>query len=270
MSYAHPDDGAPPRAQRRKSQRQAEITEVVFEKGQASAAELAERFGVSIMTVHRDLDALAAQGIVRRYHGGAAAQRSSIFEPDVTYRMRLSTSAKQQIASTAITHVAAGSGIMLDDSTSALALARLLPGVPDLTVATNFVDIIEELGATEELRLIGLGGEYSPTHRSFLGHGCIDAVRALRVNTLFASTSAMSVDGSFHQEPAIVAVKRAMMEVADRRILLMDHSKLGRKALHRVSDASDWDLVIVDAGTPDALVEDLAQAGANVVVARGQ
>lgn len=267
MQFPQADDNARPRSQERKLRRQAEIAEIVFERGRASAADLAQHFGVSVMTVHRDLDTLAAQGVVRRYHGGAAAQRSDMFEPDATYRMRLGTAAKQQIANTALKYVEPGSSLMLDDSTTTLALAQLLARTTELTVATNFVDIVQAIGANERIRLIGLGGDYSLAHRSFLGQGCVDAISELRVGTLFASTSAMGPDTVFHQEPEIVTVKRAMMGAAERRILLMDHSKLGQTALHRVSSITDWDVVVVDAAAPHEVVEAMTDAGGNVVVA---
>lgn len=253
-------------AQRRKAQRQAQIAEFVLEQGDAAATDLADRFSVSIMTIHRDLDVLAAQGIVRRYHGGVSAHRSNVFEPDASYRLRLSVTAKAEIAAAAVDLVQPGMAIMLDDSTTTLALARLLTDIPDLTLATNFLETMKVLAEGSTVRLIGLGGDYSPTHRSFLGQACVDAVAALRVGILFASTSAMTADTAFHQEQEIVSVKRAMMAAAERRVLLMDHSKINRTALYRVSTLTEWDTVIVDSQTPEEQTEEIRAAGAHLVV----
>src|SRR5690625_7361257 len=81
-----------------KEQRLAAITERVIHQRTVSAAALAEEFGVSLMTIHRDLDELASEGLLRRFHGGAAAIRDPLFEPDVTLRLRLAKSAKHDIA----------------------------------------------------------------------------------------------------------------------------------------------------------------------------
>ncbi|WP_420111526.1 DeoR/GlpR family DNA-binding transcription regulator [Pseudactinotalea sp.] len=250
----------------RKAERQAQIAERVLERGQAAASDLAEHFGVSVMTIHRDLDALAEQGILRRFHGGASAQRSSVFEPDVDYRLRLGATAKRAIAIAARDLVEPGMALMLDDSTTGLALAGLIADIPDLTIATNFVDAVGLL-AGRGPHVIGLGGDLSVPHRSFLGHGCLDAVAAIRVNTLFSSTSAMTADAVYHQEQEIVTVKQAMMASAERRVLLMDHSKCGKSALYRVSAATDWDVIVVDAETDPTFVADLRERGIDVVVA---
>jgi DeoR/GlpR family transcriptional regulator of sugar metabolism len=254
-------------AHRRRTRRHAAIVEHVLENGDTSAAELASLFGVSLMTIHRDLDALAQQGILRRYHGGVTAQRTSVFEPDAGYRLQLGTAAKRAIAEKALGLVDGGMSLMLDDSTTALALARLLVGGPQVTVATNFLETMAVLADAGNVRLIGLGGDYSPTHRSFLGSGCLEAVRSLRVDLLLCSTSAMDADTAYHQEQAIVTVKRAMMESAARRVLLMDHSKVGRSALHRVSALSEWDYLIVDARTPSTAIAELRDRDVTVEVA---
>ncbi len=75
-------------ARRGPAARQAAMAELVLAEGQASAAELAERFGVSLMTVHRDLDELERQGVVRKFRGGVTAQPSGVFESNVQYRLK--------------------------------------------------------------------------------------------------------------------------------------------------------------------------------------
>lgn len=234
----------------RPAERQAAIAEYVMLHGSASAHDLAVMFDVSTMTMHRDLDELERQGVVRKYRGGASAQPTSVFESNVAYRMRVARTEKDALARHARRLIEPGMSVMLDDSTSALAVAQLLHDATPLTVVTNFLEAIKAIAPIRDISLIALGGEYHPTHDSFLGIPCIEAVESLRVDLLITSTSAISDTHAFHQEQEIVLVKWAMMRSAQRRVLLVDHSKLGRRGLHRVAPLTDFDHVVVDAKVP--------------------
>lgn len=240
----------------RPAQRQAQIAEHVMQHGSVSATDLSEMFQVSLMTIHRDLDELERQGAVRKYRGGVSAQPSSVFESNVSYRLRASRAEKAAIAKQARELIEPGMAIMLDDSTTTLELARLLEDAAPLTVMTNFLETIKLLTGVRGIRLLALGGEYYPTHDSFLGVPCIDAVESLRVDLLFASTSAISGSYAYHQEQEIVLVKRAMIRAAQRSVLMIDNTKLGKVALHRLVPLSDIDLVITDRNaSPESLLE---------------
>jgi DeoR/GlpR family transcriptional regulator of sugar metabolism len=236
-----------PSAERgRPAQRQAEIADYIVSHGSVSATDLAERFGVSLMTIHRDLDELERQGVVRKHRGGVSAQPSSVFESNVSYRLQAALPEKQALARHARTLVEPGMAVMLDDSTSTLELAKLLDGITPLTVVTNFLETVKLLAGRPGIRLLALGGEYHGTHDSFLGVPCIEAIEALRVDLLFASTSAIAGGYAYHQEQEIVLVKRAMMRAAQRSVLMVDHTKLGRSALHRLAPLRDFELVLTD------------------------
>lgn len=247
--------------------RQSSIADHVLREGSVSAAQLAEVFGVSLMTVHRDLDELERQGVVRKFRGGVSAQPSSVFESNVAYRLRTARAEKAAIARHARTMIDPGMAVMLDDSTTTLELTRLLPDAAPLTVITNFLEVIKAVATMTGVRLISLGGEYHPTHDSFLGVPCIEAIDSLRADVLFTSTSAVSTSHAFHQEQEIVLVKRAMMRSATRKVLLVDHTKLGGTALHQLAALTDFDDVVVDAGAPGDVVRSLRERRVNVHVA---
>jgi DeoR/GlpR family transcriptional regulator of sugar metabolism len=150
---------------------------------------------------------------------------------------------------------------MLDDSTTTLELAKLLEDAGPLTVITNFLETIKLLSGVPGLRLLALGGEYYPTHDSFLGVPCVEAIESLRVDLLFASTSAVSGKYAYHQEQEIVLVKRAMIKVAQRSVLMVDHTKLGRAALHRLAPLRDFDLVLTDGKAPEGTLQEMRENG---------
>lgn len=243
--------------ERRIDARQRQIQERVVAKGSCTAQELAAEFGVSIMTIHRDLDELERRNVLRKFHGGVTALPSGIFESQLSYRMTSKSAEKAAIALAALNHVEPGMSVLLDDSTSIL---HMLPGLAErapLHVATTFLTALRrlaDLANESELTILGLGGTYDLPHDSFVGMHCVQQIGELRTDVLFASTSAVTATDALHQEERIVAVKRAMVRSATRRYLLVDHSKLSRVALHQLAPLTDFDLVITDSGADPELL----------------
>jgi len=222
------------------------------------------------MTIHRDLDQLERRGIVRKFHGGVTAQPSGVFESQLSYRMMSKAQEKSAIAQVALRYVEPGMSVMLDDSTTIL---HMIPGLAERTplhVATTFLAGLRRLAdiaADSDLTVIGLGGVYDLPHDSFVGMQCIEQIAGIRADALFMSTSAISSTEAFHQEERIVALKRAMVHAATKRYLLVDHTKLGRVALHLIAPLLDFDLVITDAGADPALLAAWDDAGVRYEVA---
>ena len=248
----------PPRLRERKTERrQRLIRERVIADGSCSAQELAAAFHVSTMTIHRDLDELERRGVVRKFRGRVTAQPSGVFESQLPYRLTWKPYEKSVIAQAALEFVEPGMSVMLDDSTSIL---PMLPGLAErapLHVATTFLTALRrltDLAAETDLTVIGLGGTYDLSHDSFVGIQTTEQIAGIRADVLFTSTSAVSATDAFHQEERIVAIKRAMVRAATRRYLLVDHSKLGRVALHKLVPLEDFDLVITDTGADPAVL----------------
>ncbi|MDA3624229.1 DeoR/GlpR family DNA-binding transcription regulator [Saccharopolyspora sp. WRP15-2] len=248
-----------PKKQSPRILRQQKIIDHVVAQGFASAAELSELTGVSLMTVHRDLDDLVTRGLLRKYHGGVSAQPSTVFESSSDFRLHTHTAEKEALARDALQFITPGMSVMLDDSTTALALARLLPDVGPLTVVSNYRQVQETLRDVPDIRLIGLGGEYSRTHDSYLGLPCQEMINAFSVDIVFLSTSAMNARLTFHQEQEIVLVKRAMLASATTKVLMMDASKVARSALHQFAPVSAFDHVLLAGELDPTLVEEMRE-----------
>ncbi|MDI2029399.1 DeoR/GlpR family DNA-binding transcription regulator [Saccharopolyspora sp. TS4A08] len=248
-----------PKKQSPRLQRQQRIVDHVLAQGFASAAELSSLTGVSLMTVHRDLDDLATRGLLRKYHGGVSAQPSTVFESSSDFRLHTHTAEKEALAADALRFITPGMSVMLDDSTTALALARLLPDVGPLTVVSNYRQVQETLRDVPDIRLIGLGGEYSRTHDSYLGLPCQEMISTFSVDIVFISTSAMNARLTYHQEQEIVLVKRAMMGSATTKVLMMDASKVARSALHQLAPVNAFDHVLLAGDLDEALVEEMRE-----------
>jgi DeoR/GlpR family transcriptional regulator of sugar metabolism len=250
-------------------QRRELIRRRVLEAGHAEISDLARELGVSVMTIHRDLDALQEEGWLRKIRGGATARPSSVHHGDVSYRLTSMAGEKDALARTALELIAPGATVALDDSTTALGVANLLAvtGGQDNTVITNFFPAMRVLGGQSSVELIGLGGTYFPAYDAFLGIRTIDAVRTLRAEMLFMSTTAVTNGCCYHQSQETVAVKRALMEAVNQRVLMLDHSKFARSGLHRLADLCEFDIIIVDDGLDPALVDEIGALGPRVLVA---
>ncbi|MCI2422802.1 DeoR/GlpR family DNA-binding transcription regulator [Saccharopolyspora sp. K220] len=244
-----------PKKQSPRLLRQQKIIDHVVGQGFASAAELSELTGVSLMTVHRDLDDLVTRGLLRKFHGGVSAQPSTVFESSSDFRLHTHTAEKEALAKDALQFITPGMSVMLDDSTTALSLARLLPEVGPLTVVSNYRQVQETLRDVPDIRLIGLGGEYSRTHDSYLGLPCQEMISTFSVDIVFLSTSAMNAQLTYHQEQEIVLVKRAMLASATTKVLMMDASKVARSALHQFAPVSAFDHVLLAGALDPELVE---------------
>ena len=243
----------------RVAERQARVAEHVLEKGSAGIKDLTDLFGVSLITIHRDLDELERQGILRKLRGHVTAQPSSRFDSSVRYRLRTATAEKEALARAALAQVSPGDSVILDESTTALVAARLLPEKSPVTVITNFVIAMNELHGVRGIDLIMLGGEYLPALEAFGGAICEASLSVVRADVVLMSTSAVSGCFALHQDQEIMRGKRAMMASAKRRILLVDHTKFDKVALHRLAHLSDFDLVIVDANVSEPQLEELRE-----------
>lgn len=231
----------------------------MVEHGSANVKDLAKLFGVSLITIHRDLDELEHQGVLRKLRGYVTAQPSSLFDSNVRYRLRAATAEKEALARFALTLVEPGQAVLLDESTTALQVARLLPGKAPLTVITNFVMILNELSEVRGIELVSLGGRYLPFLAAYGGEVCQASLAAVRADILFVSTSAVSKCVALHQDERTMRGKRAMMDSSDRGVLLMDHTKFGKVAFHKLAHLRDFDLVVVDSGIDKAHLDELRE-----------
>ncbi|GAB2643785.1 DeoR/GlpR family DNA-binding transcription regulator [Prescottella soli] len=242
------------------------ILEYLLAEGDASAQSLAGRFGVSLMTAHRDLDELQRRGIVRKFRGGVSVQRTSTYEIAATLRRLVAVPQKRAIAAAAYRLVEPGQSVLLDDSTTAATALDHLLKVEGLHIVTNYLPAMSRIATDGRIALTAIGGTYDIGHESFLGVAAASAIRGMRVDTVFFSTSSADIAGTYHQEESIVAVKTEMIRSARRRVLLMDSSKLGGTSLHLVSDWSAIDDLITDTAAPAELLDTLRSRGVAVTV----
>lgn len=243
----------------RREERQRSIAEAVLAEGTLRIDTLAQRFGISVMTAHRDLDELATRGLLHKSRGLATALPSSLVESSDVYRRGQQRASKRALGQAAAGLLEPGQAVILDDSTTTFAMAPWLAGRAPLTVITNYLPLLNELVGQRDISLVGLCGEYHAWSGSFLGGLTTDTLSRMRADVVVMSTSAVHDGTCYHPTRETVDTKRAMLAAAATRILLVDHTKFERRALHALAPLTEFDRVLVDPRTPEHQRQELRQ-----------
>ncbi len=251
-------------------ERQERIAGIVRDVGRARVTELARRFGVSSVTIRKDLVLLEAERRVVRTHGGAIARREgSPPEPAFELRERLQRDEKLLIGVAAAALVQDGESIVFDASTSALYVARhLKERAPwhQLTVVTNSIRIALELAGQPGITVLMLGGRVRSEAMSVVGPLGEAVFRRVNVQKAFVGAVGLTVDGGLTDAMEEEAqIKRAMVTAAREVYALVDHTKWGRVAAATFCRTDRLTGVITDAGAPEAMVAALRAGGVTVL-----
>lgn len=251
----------------KRSDRQQAITDLLVVEGEVDLDDLAARFGVSRMTIHRDLDDLEAAGVLRKIRGGATIRAGTQFESDFRIRERQDSDAKAAMADVALQLVEPGMTVMINDGSMAATLGQRLIEKRPLTVITNNAAVMDALRGEAGITLIALGGVYSAKFNAYLGKVTEDALAGLRADIAFISTPAVSGLDVFHMDDPVLRTKRAMMDHAATRCLIVNHARFGRAALHRLAGLDEFDHIITDAPPADDTRDALSRAGLTLTIA---
>lgn len=245
MSVSSP--GATEDAEKGPAARRRLVRDEVLLRGFARVEDLAEKFSVSAMTMHRDLDALQAEGWLVKIRGGATANPAALVEDSVDKRVRSMEREKAAVAREAAALLTHAQTVFLDDSTTVLALTDHLLARPPLLVATNFLSVLTALrGGNSELQL--LGGTYVARQDACQGLQTVDAIARMHADVCFMSTTALSQGRCLHRSEQTVMVRRAFLAHSSHNVLVVDHAKFGRPAPHVLCDLGVFDTIVVDDG----------------------
>ncbi len=251
-----------------KSVRQAKIRAYVEENGQAVVAELINILDVSEATIRRDLEELAQQGWVRRTHGGAVRVERARREPPIFQRQTEAIEAKQRIGQLAAEYVRAGETIFLGSGTTVHEVARHLHNIPNLTVITNALNVVNELAECENVELIVIGGMFRQSEASMVGHIAENAIREFRADRVFMGMRAIDPKHGFTNDYLPEAMTdRAILEIAPQRIVVADSRKLGRVSTVFLAPITAVHIIVTDKNAPPEIVEEFKESGLEVLLA---
>jgi DeoR family L-fucose operon activator len=246
------------------AERWQRIVQLVNERGSIRVTELSELCQVTEETIRRDLDRLEAEGKLMRSHGGAVSVKEAQTEVPFMERETAHADFKNSIAKEAVSHIQEGDRIILDASTTAWYMAKMIPDMA-ITIITNSMKVALEVSGKEKIQVISTGGLLSPKSLSYVGPLSERSLDMYHAHKLFLSCKGVHVQRGISESNELQAlIKRKMISIADETYLLADHSKFGMQALTQVAGWSEIQHVITDRMTSKDALESIRDKGVQV------
>lgn len=225
------------------NQRQKKIVALTESAGEITIKELARQLGVSEMTVHRDLDLLQAERYVYKKRGAAVFIESADRDKSDFYAEE-----KRSIGRKAAELVPDGASIIFDNSTTALECARFLKPEGKYTFYTTNLETAEILASYTGSVLYCSGGYYFPDSKGFVGAQAEAFVASVKADVCFVGASGVTPDGTTTPYPMHTTLQKAIIASAKTKILVCDHSKFDKRAMEKICELSDIDIIVTDGG----------------------
>jgi DeoR/GlpR family transcriptional regulator of sugar metabolism len=240
-------------------ERHREIVAVLSKEGSVRVAELAKRFDVTEETIRRDFGKIETQGKIIRSHGGAIiTEREETLRP-FAWREVANEIEKAAIVNEAIKRIQPEDSILLDASTTAWHLAKRLENIP-LTVVTNSLQIPIAIANRTNIDVHILGGRLGKKSLSFIGPATEEQLKQYHVDKLFISCEGADLERGISDRSENQAhLRHIMLSCADKKYLLIDHSKFNVRSLSHICSITVFDEIITDSKIDPATLEKLCE-----------
>ncbi|WP_370460110.1 DeoR/GlpR family DNA-binding transcription regulator [Pseudactinotalea sp. HY158] len=252
------------------TERRRRVLEEVRRKGAVTVTDLSERLGVSGMTIRRDLEALAGDGMLEKVHGGATVRHApSAEELDFDETSQQRRAEKEAIAERAAQLVQPGMSVGVSAGSTTWTFARHLRGISDLTIVTNSLRIAEEFRRTDPDRTVVITGGVRTPSEALVGPVAVRALQVLHCDVLFLGVHGVDLRAGLTTPNLMEAeTNRALVASAQQLVVLADHSKFGRVGLSTIVELNAVDTLVTDSGVdPEALEVVGEQVGELITVA---
>jgi DeoR/GlpR family transcriptional regulator of sugar metabolism len=246
------------------AQRHSLILKEVLQRSAARISELAETLQVSEMTIRRDIELLAEQGLLEKVHGGATALagKSMVTELPFQSKSLREQLAKDAIATRAASEISPGDSIAFMGGSTVLAVAKLAVSIPRLTVVTNSLPVSDLFSREGQLTqtVVLAGGVRTPTD-SFVGDIAVSAFRSLNLDLVFMGSHGIEIQGGFSTPNLRESeTNRAVISRAQKLIVVADHTKWGELGFSTFAKLDEADLLVTDSGLAESAQRALRSA----------
>ena len=241
--------------------RQKKISDFIESKQIVTIKELQNLYpNVSLMTIHRDLDALVQSGVIVKIRGGARAVRHK-GDPGFEVRMQENNVGKVSMAEKALSLIQPDSAIFLDASTTNLMLARALPDI-DLHIFTTGPNIALELCKLKNPSITLCCGNLNRKTMALAGQNTLEMLEKINIDLAFIGVSGCSAEAGFTcGTEGDMAVKALVLRKARRKVIMCDQGKFSRLMPYTFGRMQDVDYLISDDAVPEAIVREAETHG---------
>ena len=243
-----------------KEERHSEIMDNLLKQGSIQVTELANNLQVSSVTIRKDLTDLEKEGKLYRSHGKAILINPFTNNRTVTEKEKLNMDEKRLIGMEAAKLITPNDSIVLASGTTIHALARNIHPESRLTVVTASLQVAEDLAPLDTIDLIQLGGLVRHTSLSVVGKYAEMILSGFSFSKLF-----LGVDGISTTDMREAEINRAMMQTAQKTIVLADSTKFGRRGFAKISNIEDVDMIITDSRLPESTRQQIEAIGIDIV-----
>ncbi|MCT4610391.1 MAG: DeoR/GlpR family DNA-binding transcription regulator [Pelagimonas sp.] len=192
-------------------------------------------------------------------------------EPLAGDRRQVNLQAKHAIAQRAAHLIGETDTLLIDNGSTAEFFASCVPAQPKRTIMTNGLVVAQNALAVGSHDVMLTGGRIRPNALSLTGRMVEGALGTMRFDTFVMGADAIDPRGgcsTYREDEAHIT--RAMMGAAARTIVLADHTKFKKPALHRICGFDAVDTLVSDLAPDDPAVEILAEQGVEVVLVQPQ
>lgn len=256
------------------AERQKTIIGILDREGIVTIPKLRDALEVSAMTVRRDLLEMEERGMLKRVRGGAQSLRPAAGqesrEQTFVARMHDHAPEKRRIGEAAAELIEEGQSVFLDGSSTCVHMTRFLMEFTELTVVTDSLAVVRELSAVcDDLDIIVLGGALQSDGNTIDGPMALESAERLRVGMLFFSCSGFDADGVYNAGLIGTNAKKALIQKAQKRVLLAHSSKYGTHDFYTLCPANTLDILVTDSGLPEEAQRLMRAQGIEVIIADG-
>lgn len=240
------------------------IYDLLCRDGRVEISQLCSLLGVSEMTVRRNLQQMAEEGLLSRVHGGAVMEKR--WERERSFRLREidRLDVKRKLAETAVGLIEKGQSIYLDGGTTCYEIAKRLPIDFDLTIITDSVAVMLELRERKRIEIILLGGQLSSDGNSLDGMLTAESAEKLSVEWCIFSVGGFSPYALGNPGLIGTLTKKIMIRRAKRTLCVADSNKYNKHFLYDLCGWDDVDCFVCDNGLTPDMVSELDKYDTNI------